>query len=179
MNNQSDNIWTSSKIIHKDLLAAKEFLYNRCGFDCTLPIAEAESSDYGAYTFELNGLTVKYRVAKITPTKVGQFVTLWKRHGKGPIQPFDNSDQIDLFIISTRSGNHFGQFIFPKSVLLERGIVSDSNKEGKRAFRVYPPWDMTTNRQAQKTQQWQLEYFIEIINDQSFDLADAKRMFCI
>jgi MepB protein len=42
----------------------------------------------------LNGLRVQYRVAKITPTKVGQFVTLWKRVGRGPIQPFDLSDPV-------------------------------------------------------------------------------------
>jgi hypothetical protein len=37
---------------------------------------EAESAEYGAYTFELNDLSVRFRVAKITPTKIGQFVTL-------------------------------------------------------------------------------------------------------
>lgn len=177
MNNKSCNIWTSSKAIHNDLLVAKELLYNKCGFDCTLPRAESESADYGAYTFEINGLSIKYRVAKVTPTKIGQFVTLWKRNGKGPIQPFDNSDNIDLFIVSTRNDNYFGQFIFPKSVLLEQGIISDCNNEGKRAIRVYPPWDNTENRQAIKTQKWQLEYFLEIIEDQSIDLTRAKKLF--
>ncbi|MEB9620245.1 MepB family protein [Bacillus thuringiensis] len=26
-------------------------------------------------------------------------------------------------------------------------------------MRVYPPWDKSTSRQAQKTQIWQLEFF--------------------
>ncbi|MCL6571379.1 MAG: MepB family protein [Bacillus sp. (in: Bacteria)] len=177
MNNLPENIWTSLTVLHKDLLVAKEVLYNKCGFDCTFPRVEAESSDYAAYTFKINGLFIKYRAAKITPTKIGQFVTLWKRDGKGPIQPFDISDNIDLFIISTRNDNYFGQFIFPKTVLLEKGIISGSNNEGKRAIRVYPPWDNATNKQAQKTQQWQLEYFLEIVQDKPTDLVRAKRLF--
>ncbi|RYE38879.1 MAG: MepB domain containing protein, partial [Sphingobacteriales bacterium] len=38
-------------------------------------------------------------------------------------------------------------------------ILSGNGKNGKRGFRVYPPWDLTENSQARKTQQWQLEYF--------------------
>jgi hypothetical protein len=189
MNKLSEN-WTSLAAIHKDLLDAKEFLYAKCGFDCTLPIAESESKEYGAYTFKVNGLSILFRVAKITPTKTGQFVTLWKRHENGAIQPIDTSDHIDLFVISTRKESDWGQFVFPKSVLLEKGILSNSvqlpehgaiisgtNHGGKRAIRVYPPWDKTTNKQAQKTQQWQLEYFIEIAKDNPIDLARAQMLF--
>jgi hypothetical protein len=173
----SENTWTSLTPIHKDLLLARDFLYNYCGFNCTLPIAETESADYGAYTFRVNKLSVKYRVARITPTKDGQFVTLWKRNGKGPIQPFDISDNIDLFIISTRNNDYFGQFVFPKTVLLAKGIISGNNKEGKRAIRVYPPWANAKNKQAQKTQEWQLEYFLNITEDQRTNLARAKELF--
>ncbi|MEK3864361.1 MepB family protein [Paenibacillus sp. FSL H7-0716] len=67
------------------------------------------------------------------------------------------SDPTDLFVISTRNGNHFGPFIFPKAVLGEQDILSDKGEGGKRAFRVYPPWDNPTSRQAQKTQTWQSE----------------------
>lgn len=73
---------------------------------------------------------------------------------------------IDLFIISTRDENHFGQFIFPKSVLVKQGILTSGRKEGKRAMRVYPPWDTTTSPQAKKIQKWQLEYFFECVKNQ-------------
>lgn len=167
---------TTSTTIHHDLLAAKELIYDKFNYECSLPIKEAESSEYGAYTFEINTLSVTFRVAKITPTKIGQFVTLWKRIDKGPIQPFDFADSIDLFIISTRKENRFGQFIFPKSVLCEQGIVSTNNKEGKRAIRVYPPWDVTLSKQAQKTQKWQLDYFLEIPSDKPIDLELLKKL---
>lgn len=172
----SDNSRASSIPMPKDLLEINEYVFNQCSFNCTLPVAEAESADYGAHTFAINGRTTKYRVAKITPTKTGLFVTLWKRIGKGPIQPFDVSDDIDLFMISTRNDEHFGLFIFPKSVLQEKKIISDHQKEGKRAMRVYPPWAITTSRQAQKTQQWQLAYFLEISQDKAVDIVRAKRL---
>jgi hypothetical protein len=172
---ETSTIWSANSI-HKDLLESKERLYDVCNLECTQPIAEAESADYGAYTFKINKQSVIYRVAKITPTKVGQFVTLWKRSDKGPIAPFEITDAIDLFIVSTRNGSYFGQFIFPKSVLHQKGILSDDKKEGKRAIRVYPPWDNTTSKQAQKTQQWQLDYFVDIASDKSIDFDLIKKL---
>ncbi|MFV7234150.1 MepB family protein [Flavobacterium sp. ZB4R12] len=159
------------------LLETKKFVFDPCSLELTNFIIEKESADYGAYQFELNALKILFRVAKTTPTKVGQFVTVWKRMGKGPIQPFDLSDDIDLFIINTRSGDHFGQFVFPKSVFIQQGILTTDLKEGKRAIRVYPPWDTTTNKQAQKTQKWQLDYFLEIPLDKPINLNRAKLFY--
>ena len=89
-------------------------------------------------------------------------MTFWKRIGPGPISPFDITDPIDFFIVSVRTPHHFGQFVFPKKVLCEKGIVSTPEREGKRAMRVYPPWDVADNPQAKRTQAWQLRYFLEI-----------------
>lgn len=172
MNIQSPS--TTIEELPKDLIQIKKLLFDIGTFEISHPIPELESSEYGACTFILNNLNIRYRTAKITPTKTGQFVTLWKRINQGPIQPFDSNDPIDLFIISTRKDNHFGLFIFPKSVLIAKEIVSDK-KEGKRAIRVYPPWDVTTSKQAQKTQKWQLDYFLEI--NQIMDLKRAKLLF--
>lgn len=134
---------------------------------------EKQSADYNACQLLLNHKKVLFRTAKTTFTKTGQFVTLWKRTPKGPIAPFAIEDGFDLVIINTETENHFGQFVFPKSILIEKGIFSTDLKEGKRAFRVYPSWDMTMNKQAQKTQQWQLEYFIEI----PFEKTRAKKLY--
>jgi hypothetical protein len=139
--------------------------------------AEAESEEYAASEFKLNHFRIKFRVAKITPTKVGQFVTLWKRIGCGPIQPFDLEDPFDLFVVSVRTPEHFGQFVFPKSVLDEKGILSSDGKGGKRAIRVYPPWDRTDNKQAVRTQKWQLLYFFEIPLNAQIDLLRVQKLF--
>jgi hypothetical protein len=164
------------KELPKDFIQIKKMLLAIGNFEITQPILEPESSEYGACAFVLNNLNIRYRTAKITPTKTGQFVTLWKRINLGSIQPFDSTDPIDFFIISTRKDNHFGFFIFPKAILITKEIVSDK-KEGKRAIRVYPPWDITTSKQAQKTQKWQLEYFLEITQDQTIDMNRAKTLF--
>lgn len=166
-------------MIPKELLLAKELIFSPCGFICSEPIAEKESKEYQAHTFSLDKNIVCYRLAKITPTKTGLFVTLWKRNPDGPITPFHIEDKIDFFIISCLKENHFGQFIFPKAVLYDKGILSDEFKEGKRAIRLYPPWDKDLNKQAQKTQQWQLEYFIEIPEDKPINIGLIRKYFAI
>lgn len=152
----------SAERMHPDLIAAQKFAYAPIGLTIDHFAAEAESKKYAAAEFKMNDLNIKFRVAKITPTKVGQFVTLWKRIGKGPIQPFDMADPFDLFVISVRTADDFGQFVFPKTVLHEKGIISKDGKGGKLAIRVYPPWYVADNKQAISTQKWQLLYFFKI-----------------
>ncbi len=106
-------------------------------------------------------LRVIFRSAKITPTKNGQFVTFWKRSAEGPIAPYDVRDQFDLLVVNVNHALQAGQFVFPKQVLLDQGVLSSSTQAGKRALRVYPPWDIPESKQAEKTQKWQLIYFFE------------------
>ncbi|MGR3936310.1 MepB family protein [Streptomyces sp. BRA346] len=162
---------------HDDVLAAKTLLYNPSGFRCSRPVPEPESAEYAAHGFTIDGLSVRFRVAKTTPTKVGQFVTVWQRSTEGPIRPFDAEDGIDLFIISCRDSGHFGQFVFPRDVLCEHGIVSRGGSGGKRGFRVYPPWVTTTNRQANRTQAWQTKYFLDFTGDGSVDMTRAHALY--
>jgi hypothetical protein len=168
------NTWTTSQ----NLLSAKK-LYDACVFDCTMPKPEAESVEYAAHTFKINGKSVIYREAKITPTKTGQFVTIWKRNAEGITEPFMVSDTFDFIIIGTQKEDKMGQFVFPKSVLLQNGVISGDNKEGKRGIRVYPPWDVVANKQAEKTQKWQTKYFIQILQNGLTDLDLAKKLFSL
>ncbi len=151
-------------VIHIDLKAVKAIVYDKCGFDLINLKQNIESAEYGACSFELNGKTVQFRVSKITPTKTGQFVTIWKRNKDGITEPYNILDNFDFIIITSKSGDHFGQFIFPKSVLANKGVITSNGKAGKRGIRVYPPWDITTNKQAIKTQSWQTKYFYTIEN---------------
>lgn len=166
-----------SRQIHPDLVVVQKMVYEPSGLLLNSFQLEEESGEYGASEFKLNNLRIKFRVAKITPTKVGQFVTLWKRIGEGPIQPFDLEDPFDLFVISVRTSQHFGQFVFPKNILAEKGILSRQGKEGKRAIRVYPPWDITDNKQAIKTQKWQLPYFFEVSFKEQIGNSLIQKLF--
>ncbi|MNJ94983.1 MepB protein [compost metagenome] len=159
-----------------EAFVVKKVIYDPCGFVMKHILPEEESTEYSAYRYELNGLNICFRLAKITPTKTGQFVTLWKRINKGPIMPFDASDEIDFVVISIRKDNNYGQFVFPKAVLIKQGIFTDA-KEGKRAIRVYPSWDITESTQAKKTQKWQLEYFLEVPIDKPLDIERVKMLY--
>ena len=162
---------------YPDFIEAQKLAYTPSGLTSHSFLKEKESGEYGACDFQMNGHRIKFRLAKTTPKKIGQFVTLWKRIKKGPILPFDMSDPIDLFVISVRKPGHLGQFVFPKSVLHEKGVVSRDGQGGKRAMRVYPSWDVVENAQAKKTQAWQLLYFFEIPLDGSVDIERVKRLF--
>jgi hypothetical protein len=133
---------------------------------------ELEGTEYDACQFELNGIKIINRSFKITQKKVGQFVTFWKRNKKGITEPFNKTYRIDFYVINVKTENNFGQFVFPKSELINKGIISTENKDGKRGFRVYPKWDNAQNKQAKKTQEWQLKYFYEINN-----LTDLRFVF--
>ncbi|KKO62156.1 MepB protein [Janthinobacterium sp. KBS0711] len=127
------------------------------------PVPEAESAEYGACRATLDGKRLVLRVAKTTPTKTGQFVTVWKRpHPDAEIAPLDDTDPVDVVIIAVADddGAQHGFFIFPRKVLLERGVMSRAGAGGKRALRVYPPWCAPESVQAQRTQRWQAACFV-------------------
>ncbi|MFG3408227.1 MepB family protein [Streptomyces sp. NPDC048142] len=160
-----------------ELVTAKASVYDPAGFACSPPVPEPESADYAAHRFTLDGQQVAFRMARTTPTKAGQFVTVWQRSADGPIRPFDSDDGIDLFVISSRDSGHFGQFVFPREVLCERGIVSRNGVGGKRGFRVYPPDVITTSRQARGTQAWQVNYFLDIGESGPVDGVRARALY--
>ncbi len=163
--------------MNKNLNQIKAEIYDKCSFEILNFKTELESKEYDACRFELNGLNILSRNAKITPKKEGQFVTFWKRNKNGTIEPFGESDQIDFYAVSVRTEKEFGQFVFPKSILIKKGIISTTEREGKRGFRVYPKWNIVKSKQAEGTQKWQLNYFYEINN--STDFKKVSKLFKI
>lgn len=166
------------KRVHPDLLSAENIFYKPAGLILENLKTEDESADYGASEFTVNNQLVKFRVGKITPTKVGQFVTFWKRMDGGPIVPYEFTDSFDFLVVSVRNEKCFGQFVFPKAVLCDKGIVSCNRKEGKRAMRIYPSWDNPDNSQAKQTQAWQLQYFIEF-SENTLNISRMRGLFDI
>lgn len=123
-----------------------------------------ESKEYEACQFKIENQYFLGRTAKLTPNKNGLFVTLWKRNKASITTPFHEIDSIDFSIILVTEKENKGYFKFPKEILIKKGIFSTETKEGKRGFRVYPPWVKTTSKQADKTQKWQIEHFTNIAN---------------
>lgn len=159
-----------------ELAIIDRLIFQPTGFNLSTITTDPESKAYSGHQFKLGEQDIIFRVAKITPTKAGQFVTIWKRNEKGITEPFHYSDQFNFFIIVTRTDKNLGTFIFPKEVLREQKIIADNSLEGKRGIRVYPAWDLTTNRQAQKTQGWQTNYFIDLSSNNPVDIEQVRRL---
>lgn len=165
--------------IPNDLVTAIQHVYMPAGLELTeLPVREVESEDYGACRFGLDGYNIAFRVAKTTPTKLGQFVTIWKRPTSGcAIAPLDADDGIAYVVVSVFDESHRGQFVFDRKTLASKGVMSTNGKGGKRAIRVYPPWVTPVVKEAIRTQQWQLRHFLPIEQAGSADLVQVRRLF--
>lgn len=124
--------------------------------------AEEENADYDGYSFYLNNYFIQFRTAKVTPKKIGQFVTFYKRLPSKIIAPFDIADSIDFYIIANSNANAKGFFILPKEALLKHDLISQNDSRGKRGFRVYLPNDSTLNKQSKLTQEWQAKYYLDL-----------------
>ena len=153
--------------MNSELRRIKDIAYNSCSLVISDFELENESKEYKGCKFKLNKLNIVCRSGKKTPKKDGQFVTFWKRNIHGITEPFEERDEIDYYIINVTKENRIGQFILPKSILIDKGILSTSQKDGKRGFRIYPIWDAVKNQQAGRTQKWQLKYFVEFENQGS------------
>lgn len=122
---------------------------------------EKQNSKYGAGSFETPLKTVRFRVANKTPNKGGQFVVIWRKGKNNKNKPYTYNEAHDLLVVTVFNDTlEFGQFIFPKEVLVKKNILATNVKEGKMGFRVYPEWDNPVSKQAIKTQEWQLPYFV-------------------
>lgn len=152
--------------MHAELNKVVELITKAVNLQMTNLENDKECAEYFGFNFKLGHLNCKFRKAKITPKKVGQFVTLWRRNGENKTEPFHENDSFNFYIIATYQKESCGFFIFPKTLLVDKHILTNQKKEGKRGFRVYPQWTITTNKQAQTTQKWQIDYFIDCKNDE-------------
>ena len=79
--------------------------------------------------------------------------------------------------MSVFDATHRGQFVFDQKILASKGIMAINGKGGKRAIRVYPPWVKPVAKEAVRTQQWQLQYFLPLEQSGSADSVQVRRLF--
>lgn len=156
-------------MIFEELKRIENSIFKTNNLNIKKLIKDLECEEYLGFNFQLEKLNIKFRKAKITPKKVGLFVTLWKRNIENETEPFDENDNFDFYIIATEQENRFGFFLFPKKTLIENKILTTQKKKGKRGFRVYPSWTQTENNQAEKAKSWQTKYFIELTNPENIN----------
>lgn len=120
---------------------------------------EDQNKAYGGCVVRVDDVLHRIRIAKITPRKSGQFVAIWQKDQMNKNEPFDVSASPAFLTVFVFSGDMSGAFMFPKEVLKKKGIYRSDGSCGKMAFRLYPPWDVPTSKQAVRTQAWQCSYF--------------------
>src|SRR5699024_6481723 len=109
---------------------------------------EEWNQEYEAFNFEFNGVEFKSRLAKKTPKKIGYFVALWRKNEINKNRPFNFNESKDKLIINILDGPKKGQFVFPKELLVKKGVISSEKYKGKMAIRVYPNWEQNLNKTA-------------------------------
>ncbi|MFR9749564.1 MepB family protein [Nocardia sp. 004] len=166
----------ASAVVPHDVAEARRVLTG-LGLECSAAVPETTNAEYGAFVSVVGRGSVRFRVGKLTPAKVGLFVAVWRRAADGSTEPFAGEDGVDLLVITVREGRCFGQFVFPNAALVEHGIVSVAGRGGKRGFRVYPPWSATANSQAMRSREWQCDYFLDLTDSHITDLPRAQRLY--
>lgn len=157
-----------------------------------------ESSKYEALNFSINDMSIVYRKGKVTSDRPGAFLAVWKRptsedvNGNKPI-PLRSSELDYLFIQVERHStileelepkSKCGMFIFPVSLLIEKGIVSSLKSKGKTGFRVFPPWSedrgivgtKVFSESGKKTKRWQIPFFLEIDENGLIDSSELNKL---
>jgi len=159
-------------------------------------IPHSQNAQYHGFAFTINHKRIIYRKAKVTPDRPGAFLALWKRPADGsnskPI-PFTNEFDYLLVAVSndglTPINNQLaniqsGLFLFPVELLVKKGIVTGTNRKGKTAFRVFPPWSESRalngsgvfSNAAKSTQRWQCDYFLQQDQNKLIDLSKLNKI---
>jgi len=144
-------------------------------------VSHGHNAQYHGYAFTLNQKRIIYRKAKVTPDRPGAFLALWKRPADCKNnKPIPLNDEFDYLLVEVNSegltssnnqvaNSQSGLFIFPVELLVKKGIVTSTNRKGKTAFRVFPPWSESRalsgsgvfSNAAKSTQRWQCDYFLQ------------------
>ncbi|MHC5200853.1 MepB family protein [Myroides sp. LJL119] len=142
-----------------------DFLIKNRGLNKDTIITNLKNSiyknDYNACCFELQNLRVIFRNAKLTPTKAGLFVAIWKKDSSLKNTPFHEQDNFDLLVIRCHQDNNLGYFVFTKQDLSNLCIIQNKSNKGKMGIRLYPSWCINLNNQAKKTQLDHSQFFFE------------------
>lgn len=112
-----------SGAVHPDV-ALVMGLFDVLGVEYSPAVSEPDNAEYGAVIADVGQSTTRFRVGKLTPRKVGLFVSVWRRAPGGSTEPFPAEGNVDMLVVAAREGDRFGAFVFPTEVLVSRGVVS-------------------------------------------------------
>jgi len=164
------------------------------GCELTSPVVldrYPQNSKYEALEFSIDGKKILYRKGNVTPDRPGNFLSIWKRPDENSTDPrrtmpYEEHDLDYLFVeVSDCDISKRGIYIFPLTVLVNKGVVTSNKAKGKMAFRVFPPWTSSRGElkskvfsdSAKKTQRWQSNFFLWIEDNEIVDLDKFNNIF--
>lgn len=166
------------KKFEKVLMYVNDTLYRPNELKVSSVQEEPQNSKYCGVKFKLNSKSIRFRLAHTTEKKAGQFVSFWEKDEKNRNQAYGFDRATDLLVINTfGKGDYFGQFVFPKEVLLDKGILKNGPIKGKMGMRVYPSWDEVTSDQARASQTWQGKFFIDFGEDKEILNKKVRELY--
>lgn len=136
-------------------------LFSKLNITINSAAVEVDNDAYGGELLETSRGAMRLRTGKVTPTKPGFFVTVWRRAEGGKTEPFPSDSGVNFLVITVQDQQGSGMFIFPTTALVIHGIVSVNGNGGKRGFRLYPPWLLNLNPTAARSQKWQTKFFVD------------------
>ena len=155
-----------------------ENIYKPNNLSVTCLEEESQNDKYGGGKFMLSSKSIRFRVAKITPKKTGQFVAFWEKDKNNKNQALNYNQAPELLVINCLGSNEeFGQFIFPKAILLKHQILRSDTSKGKMGMRIYPAWSFPESKEALKTQAWQAAYYIDLSDTNTLSKNRLLRLY--
>ena len=139
----------------------EQYIKNIFGNNIQNFIIHDDNIKYYGCEFEYQNKYICFRKCKVTQKKPGFFVTLWKKINNINI-PYNIYDKYHIYIFYIETKNSKGIFKFPKSVLINNGILQNNLNKGKMGFRIYAPWNNKLNNTAINTQQWQSQFYTKL-----------------
>lgn len=184
-------------VINLETLLTRAFI--PAGYNITQNVeldSVLENSKYGALSFGLDNKSIVYREGKVTSDRPGAFLSVWQRPtNSNNTKPIPlKSSELDYLLVHVKnqpepteqldSKFSHGIFIFPTSLLIEKGIVYSDISKGKTGFRVFPPWSQDRgtagtkvfSKSGKKTQHWQLPYFLDIDENGLVDSCKLQKI---
>lgn len=123
---------------------------------------EEQNSDYESGLVSIEGERWRLRTGRVTPTKPGAFVAVWRRSEQGSTEPFPAADSTAGLLVFVVDRERRGVFRFTNERLSVLGITRSDKHPGKRGFRVYPAWCSGLNPQASRSQTAQAPAFTHL-----------------
>ena len=89
---------------------------------------------------------------------------MWKKDENNTNVPFTEDDLENQLIVNIVDDKRRGQFIFPKDILIKKGILKVMILK-ENGIESVSTWETGLNNTAAKTQVWQCAYFNEIVHE--------------